>query len=622
METYDLKERTIEDINDEKETELRFGGDFEYLNRDEFESRIESEQGERNVDVDESKTEEKIDSLGQLVMERRGGSSEDWKRTWTGNGERFDGKELIGEDGSSLTEKIRNSPNLSEANILSHEALLKHFIQSPEEPYLLPDWIEKTPEAEIIHITVAQINHEGNVSYETWSHEEKKEKEEGEVLINLHREDELVDVWTSKVEDMTNEDELTGESLLVNEGIYTGREAWMLEEKVAVEERNLIDAEIDNEKTESVVMDEENIKPAEVLREKLITDEQSKVEINESVKGVVTLTLEERIKAIFSEESEGVEINANIPTYKREVVSNHDGESEGMAVGETVETAMVDLNDSEKGNLIIGDNRVPIKTVKIESAVLEDESEKGQELSGSELSSQILIKQNEAPISDNGKIEGSTVLEEVELASLMVDIGELFVTEATHDVSEKRVQALDTLAEKIIINEDVSVKVSDTKERMSHKGGVHEKVSAPSMVIEKKEGVIFRSEIKNESDLRIVENKSTRQIATEPAVLSANDNKINVATVRDDMVRVNLLNLEKNILKSELEKNPRLEGREILLRTLGISPSTISARTIELVGAGSVPIFNQQEDVENESSLGDNRRQLISLDGITLRRAV
>jgi stress-induced morphogen len=142
---------------------------------DSIENDIDQEDKEGLIDEKEN-----FVSIDQFVLDMRGGEPEDWKLTYQESGSKFDGKELFGQDGVSLTEIIRNS-DLSADKILGHEDMLNHFRSNDTEPYMLPDWIEQDANGEeIIHVTVASIDKEGNVSYETWTHQKEKPKEEEE----------------------------------------------------------------------------------------------------------------------------------------------------------------------------------------------------------------------------------------------------------------------------------------------------------------------------------------------------------------------------------------------------------------------------------------------------------
>lgn len=148
--------------------------DYSYNERN-LENNIDRENEEELMDAGENVT-----NIGQFVLDMRGGEPEDWKLTYQESGSKFDGKELFGQDGASLTEVIRNS-DLSTDKILGHEDMLNHFRDNITEPYMLPDWIEQGADGEqIIHVTVASIDKEGNVSYETWTHQKEKQKEEEE----------------------------------------------------------------------------------------------------------------------------------------------------------------------------------------------------------------------------------------------------------------------------------------------------------------------------------------------------------------------------------------------------------------------------------------------------------
>lgn len=136
--------------------------------------------------AESSDRESGISSNLQFVMEQRGGSASDWEMTYSGGGEgghRFDGKELIDAQGRSLTKEIENAA-LTDGQITAaekvaaHHAMLEHWKQNPGEAHLLPDWVEKRDGEEIIHVTVARLDANGFVSYETWSHRETPRKEE------------------------------------------------------------------------------------------------------------------------------------------------------------------------------------------------------------------------------------------------------------------------------------------------------------------------------------------------------------------------------------------------------------------------------------------------------------
>jgi hypothetical protein len=119
-----------------------------------------------------------------VVMERYSGNESDWKCTYQESGHRIDleTNQLIDGQGKSLTKEIENSNvNMSAEKIAEHHRMLDHFRANPDQPYPLPDWIEKTKDGdEIIHVTVAFATKGGSgdkfvdVSYETWSHKVEK----------------------------------------------------------------------------------------------------------------------------------------------------------------------------------------------------------------------------------------------------------------------------------------------------------------------------------------------------------------------------------------------------------------------------------------------------------------
>ncbi len=196
--TIEIPEDTQEPINHEEGERFEHapeGYDTEPTPRDETAKEERTEAAE---------TEDPTAQRKAIVMERYSGDESDWKCTYKESGHRIDleTNQLIDAQGKSLTKEIESSNiNMSAEKIAEHHRMLDHFRSNPDEPYPLPDWIEKTKDGdEIIHVTVAYATKSGpgdkfvDISYETWSHNvEKAAVEKEEETEELTQEEQMVD---------------------------------------------------------------------------------------------------------------------------------------------------------------------------------------------------------------------------------------------------------------------------------------------------------------------------------------------------------------------------------------------------------------------------------------------
>lgn len=116
-----------------------------------------------------------------VIVECYSYDPKDWQKTYSESGEhKFDAEkmELLDKEGNSLTAIIEGS-GLSADKIAAHREMLQGWKENPDGEFLLPEWVEKTENGEKINITVARLEKDGSVSYETWSHF-VKEKEAAE----------------------------------------------------------------------------------------------------------------------------------------------------------------------------------------------------------------------------------------------------------------------------------------------------------------------------------------------------------------------------------------------------------------------------------------------------------
>ncbi|MEX2029230.1 MAG: hypothetical protein WD963_01985 [Candidatus Paceibacterota bacterium] len=427
MDTFDTSEEVMDEI-DIEQSELDSGYNFEldsrdqeYENTNEHETRIEEESGEKSI---ENEDEEKTISIGEFVMGMRGGNEEDWKLTYNEEGNKFDGKELFDQGGNSLTEVIRNS-EITADKILEHDDLLYHLANNPEQPYMLPDWVERTEDREIIHVTVAVADKEGNVRYETWSHKEEIKKEEEkekpldkpdglkveEATLNLE-----INIGIDKQGEADKEALLT--QSLFEEAEVVNEQAAEDTKEVAQSEENVIAPEISQINIEPVAIPEEVVVPNSIPSEEFahinpnidnepiavenITSQTEEADINQenevnqsnaheamrvdifetveekTIENVETvISLEERIIDLLKDEPQSgfvEEENVVVTTIESDQVASNDREYIS-----TEHEQVVDLDTTIKSEPTISIVESKVEPITLEDRVkdlLKDEDEK------------------------------------------------------------------------------------------------------------------------------------------------------------------------------------------------------------------------------------------------------
>ncbi len=164
MDTFDTSEEVMSET-DVEETEVDFGENFEHGTNDQEHENINEQEAELGGEkggksIEDEKLEDKEQTLSEFITASRCAGGEEFKLEYEGN---F----IL----STLTEEQK----------LTQADLLTTLTANPEQPIMLPDYIE----GKTTFFTAAKMDNEGNLKYEIRSFTNKEEEKEEKPIDNI-----------------------------------------------------------------------------------------------------------------------------------------------------------------------------------------------------------------------------------------------------------------------------------------------------------------------------------------------------------------------------------------------------------------------------------------------------
>jgi hypothetical protein len=195
-------------------------------------------------------------------------------------------------------------------------------------------------------------------------------------------------------------------------------------------------------------------------------------------------------------------------------------------------------------------------------------------------------------------------------------------------ITERRIQDRKEKAEKVILNNDKDIKITNTREsKVVTKEATPEKVQVLNTKPEKEaeDNVLPFKTRESRSNSKDVEIKAIKLVVEktnrEAIVLKFNNNTAN-NTARNETPRsLEKLREEKRTTEESLKAKP-LNSHKILLQILGISQDTTESRNAEPTNSRSVPNINQEEQETKSTKSIPSIYQPRNLNEITLKIAV
>ena len=557
----------------------------------------------KNREVEEIlETEEDLEPGKKLVMDRYYGEEDDWQKTHTQEGHKFDGTQLLDRYGNSLTEEIEKA-DLSPEQIQEHYKMLDFCKQNPDKPYLLPEWIVETEENKDIHITVAFMDKDGNVRYETWTNHTEKIKE-----IKQEKEDEYLKT-INEFEETETEIKIENNEILFTEEIVQEVVAVTVEEKL--EEENSF---IYNVESKTQIKPEANIKVEEELETETETEAEPEFNLgldlnfkekvhsevlHEAVKNLFTETITEKMEEKKEEKVKKDNLEIPKPLSETKIIKQ-----DAPSKVEFMQEKVMPVGVSEVLK------RASLKEIKMPKLETEDKI-----VADIKLTEKIVNEKEEIKlVSFETKTEQkkTDLVDYVKVENYVAEKGEVLSIATETEIKENN----NFFLEKKEVNKEISREINkeiskEVKKEIVQEIKINNQETA-EIIIESKNINIQKQEIKQEKEQKI-------QIK-----IQAQENKINneeiivlpkQETVIEQMVEA------KSFVEEQMETVS--ESELVVLRALGVPlsgrrilNSKESARHFNsaTVNSQSLPL---EEQKKNKNP--DNFNTALNSNGITLR---